>query len=266
MRIFLSSLLVLFSLNCFAECTFRPSMKRVVSLSGTTTVLLSELGLLQHPKLSGISIFNPVQGFKGKIYPGGIFLSQNVFKEFSDATILYDESRDLRRLLSSQKIAAREVRTRGLTPSKAIEEGLEILSDLTTACDEKMQFLRGRVKALEAEILSLLPKNPFIVFYLGDLSGARPPELLMVNDGVVKWLSEQKKIRTYPSELSYVNWSSKIMNSLPKEALHIGIKDSGSTLKKELTKTKLGITLVYPGSLVPGFTQLQAIHYLLKNL
>jgi hypothetical protein len=87
-----------------------------------------------------------------------------------------------------------------------------------------------------------------------------------VNDGVVKKLIKENKIKTYPSELSYVNWSSKIMDTLSKDFIHLGIEDSGSKLMKEIKRSSMKMTLIYPGALVPGFSQLEAFLFWANSL
>ena len=59
-----------------------------------------------------------------------------------------------------------------------------------------------------------------------------------------------------------VNWSSKLMNALPKETLRMGLKDSGRELTKDTQRlSDTEINLIYPGLLIPGITQLKAFNY-----
>ncbi len=88
----------------------------------------------------------------------------------------------------------------------------------------------------------------------------------MVNDGVVKWLVDEELIKTYPAPLAYVNWSAKIMQGLPKDSYKVGIKDSGNSLEEKIEKSAQIINLTYPGSLIPGSGQVEAMIYLFKNL
>lgn len=271
MRIFLRfiTLFIPVSFNCFATCEFRPEISQVVSLSGPATVLLKELDLLGHSKLKGISVFNPVSSkeYSGEIYPGGVFLSRGVLNELKGSVVFFDEGRELRKLLKSEKtVDAQEIMTRNLTPREAVESTLKVISSYLQGCEDKIKNLRMKVITLQNKILSYFPKKRPIVFYLGVLSNERKPEMVIANDGVVKWLRQENKIVSYPSELSYVNWSSKVLGSLPKETLHVGVKDSGREGGREIKRSSQKMTLVYPGALVPGMSQLEAFLYWAESL
>lgn len=269
MKIFLSFIILIFSLKTFAVCDFKPSVKKVISLAGPATVTLKELGLLNNPKLKGISVFNPVgkNEFSGRIYPGGIFLSQNTLNEFKDSVVFFDESRELTRIFKTYPtMVSREIKTRNQIPSETIDVTLKAVSEFITGCEEKIKSLVSKKEKLEASILSNIKKKLNVVFYLGDILNNRPPELVIVNDGVIKWLVMKEKISTYPSELAYVNWSARIMNGLPKDTLHIGIKDTEQEGLIKIKRSSRWTTLMYPGALVPGITQLEAFEYLFRNL
>src|SRR5690606_35595590 len=161
MRILLS-LIFFTSTNVFAVCDFKPNVSKVISLSGSSTVLLKELGLLKNKKLQGISLFNPVtpQEYTGKAYPGGIFLSRETLKEFSGAVIFFDEARELRKVLESAKsIEGREIKTRNLNPDDAVMETLKVISPYLQNCDVKIAMLQQKVKTLMIEILKIIPEN-----------------------------------------------------------------------------------------------------------
>lgn len=246
-----------------AECRFKDEVKKVSSLAGNVTVLIRELGLLSSPKLHGISIFNPISPheFKGTVFPGGVFLSQKELPNFDGQVVFYDEVRDLHRLFSSRKnVISGQVKTRNLSPMEAIDIGLKHLSPYIVDCDQKISELKKRALKLEKEILEKVPENFKGIFYLGKMN-SRYPETIMSNDGIVKWLRDKNKLTTYPSELAYVNWSAKIMNSLDENYLHVGVIDSGREGKKEVKREKNKASFAYPGSLVPGYSQLEAFHY-----
>lgn len=90
--------------------------------------------------------------------------------------------------------------------------------------------------------------------------------MLMVNDGIVKWMKDEKLIETYPSELPYVNWSPKILNQLPKETYRVGLIDSGHSMETKLEKKNKVINLTYPGALIPGRGQVDAMIYFFAGL
>ncbi len=266
MRIFLKIFLFILSFKSFAVCDFKQDVLKVVSLSGSTTVILKELGLLKHAKVQGISVFNPVTSldFKGKIYPGGIFLSHQALSELKDSIVFYDESRELKKVFRS--IRSKEIKTRNLIPMKAIESALESLRYSIQGCDSEIAALKNEAVGFQNNILKKLPTKISIIFYLGDFLSGRPPEMVMVNDGVVKWLIEEKRIETYPSELAYVNWSAKIIQNFPPATLHLAVKDSGRDGEKKIKRSSAGMTLVYPGSLVPGLSQLEAFSFWADSL
>lgn len=266
MNIFLS-FIILFSFNLFA-CEIKKDSPDVISLSGPVTVTLRELDLLKDKKLKGISIFNPVKkgSFEGKIYPGGLFLSADTFKDFKDKIVFFDEGRELNRILNDQKIKNIEVRTRFLRPLQTIEIVLKLIAPNLSGCDTRIAEFREKVKKLQDELSGMINNKPTVVFYLGEISENKRPEMIIVNDGVVKHLRDNNIISTYPSRLSYVNWSAKIINELPKKTLHIGLKDSAQDGSIEIKKSSRGMTLIYPGVLVPGYSQLEGFHYLFKNI
>jgi hypothetical protein len=254
MKIFVSFFL-LFSSVSFA-CTFKKEVKKVISLSGSMTVLLNETGLLKG--VSGISVFNPVSTFKGTVYPGGLFIAQSTLSNFSGALVFFDQGEQIRKILSSGKnIISKEVITRNLLPLETVELTKKLLSPYVSGCEEKFSAYSEKAKKVQNELLGSFPKQQKVIFYLGEIK-QRLPELVMANDGVVKLLLKEKKIISYPSELSYVNWSAKVLSELPKDYLHVGISDPGMKDHKEIKKSSKGTTLIYPGSLVPGLSQLEA--------
>lgn len=260
MRIFLS----LFFLSFYVEaaCEFKPAARKVISLSGTSTVVFKELGLLS--KLHGISVFNPIseKEFAGKVYPGGIFLSHSALSELEGSVVFFDESRDLRKVLGSRKtVNALEIHTRGLTPKESVDTTLKAIAPYIQNCEATISALNSKIKTLEEKLLKRIPDSLNVVFYLGEFQNGRAPEFVMVNDGVVKWLKDLKKIKTYPTELAYVNWSSKLMSEMPKNTMHVGVKDPGRENKHEIKRSPQRMTFIYPGSLVPGVTQLEAFLY-----
>lgn len=264
MRILLKILFSLYCFSSFAQCDFAKS-SNVVSLSGTTTVLFKELGLLS--KLKGISVFNPITAaeFSGKVYPGGIFLSQSSLGELKGVQVFFDESRELGKIFRSQQINAIEIKTRNQTPTETIHRTLKEIIPLTVGCDKKVAELEKKRISLEQKIMNAIPVKKNILFFLGEIKGDRLPEMIMANDGVVKWLRMQEKISTYPSDLAYVNWSAKILQEL-QGMKYVGISDPARENKKEVKVIGPSINFSYPGSLVPGLSQLEAFAYLFEKM
>lgn len=252
----------LFSISTFA-CDFRPEVKGVYSLAGSATLALRDLGLLQSPKLKGVSVFHPVDkaNFKGAFLPGGVFLSHESIKNLSGSLLFFDESRELSRILARYpKIKAVEIKTRSLKPLEVVALMEKTLASYVTSCD--LSSMTTKMQTRLSELKALIPKNKTILFFLGSIQNNRLPELLMVEDGIVQWMVDEKLIKTYPSKLAYVNWSSKILNSLPKDVMKVGLKDSGNEMKKGVTISESGTNLTYPGALIPGFGQVEAMIYL----
>ena len=260
MRIFLKIFLVLFASSAFADCSFRKGVS-VISLSGTSTVLFKHLGLLE--ELKGISVFNPVseEEFNGKVYPGGIFLSHKTLDEFKGHYVFFDESRELEKIFKSKNLKTVEIFTRNQTPTETIHSTLKIIIPLVEGCEKQTSAIEALRINLENQIMNSIQQRKNILFFLGEIKTSRLPEMVMANDGVVKWLREKGKISTYPSDLAYVNWSSKIMQDL-SHMTKLGILDPARENKKAL----VGMNLYYPGSLVPGLSQLEAFAFLFGKL
>ena len=269
MRIFLKIFILILSTHTHAKCEFKKEIQRLISLSGSSTVLLKDFGLLKSPVVKGVSVFNPITNsdFTGKIYPGGIFISHQELKGLEKSIVLYDENRELRRIFDSHpSITSREIKTRSLAPAETVEATLSTLSEFIVGCDEEIIRLNKKVKDLQQEILKKIPTRRTMIFYLGAFIGDRAPQMVMANDGIVKWLVDEKKIFTYPTELAYVNWSTKIIQALPREAIHIALKDSGRNGERNVMKSSDRITLIYPGLLVPGLSQLEAFLFLITAI
>lgn len=264
MRIFLKVFLIFYCFSSFAQCDFAKN-SNVISLSGTTTVLFKELGLLN--KLKGISIFNPVRPdeYGGKVYPGGIFLSQNSLGDLKNAHVFFDESRELEKIFRSHQIKATEIKTRDQTPTETIHRALKEIIPFTIGCDKKVAELEKKRIGLEQKLMNFIKVKKNFLFFLGELKGDRLPEMIMVNDGAVKWLKDNNKINTYPTELAYVNWSAKILQEL-EGMTYVGITDPARVDKKEVTINGSKINFSYPGALVPGLSQLEAFTYLFEKM
>lgn len=266
MKIFLLSFSILFVSTSWA-CVFSGPETKVFSLAGPVTMSLKHLDLLKDPKLKGVSVFHPVdkENFKGEFLPGGIFLSQQSIQKFFGSLIFYDESRELSKLFSRYpQIKAIEIKSRNLSPLEVVKLVEKHLSSHVKNCDLKK--VEAALKDKLSQLKKMIPEKKDMLFFLGEIKPPRLPELLMVNDGVVKWLSDEKLIRTYPSELAYVNWSARILESFSKKALKIGMTDSGSRMELKMKRHGEIINLTYPGFLIPGFGQVDGLIYLFQNL
>jgi hypothetical protein len=268
--ILIINLFLLFS--PFAEatsCRISSKFLTLYSLSGPLTVGLKKIGLLSDPRLAGISYFHPIHKneFKGERIPGGIYLSYQLAKKMRGAKIVFDHSYDLKKMMQKFDLDFIEFNTLGLTPLEVNEKVISLLVELTEFCHVEIDHLRKEAHSISAQLLKSVPENFKAIFFLGSLNKFRFPEIVINRDGVLKWLVKLNKIQSYPSELAYVPWSSKMINNLSHSYHFIGIKDSGSDFLYELkNEENAKWNFSYPGALVPGITQLEAWLYLFKKL
>lgn len=269
MKIFVSALILLFSLRSYSSCDFHKDVKKVISLSGPMTVALQKSNLLFHKKVAGISVFSPVDGknYHGKVYPGGLFLAHTTLNEFSDAIVFYDQGAQIRRVLTSrQDIKGIEIKTRDLLPLEVVKLTIDELKKITQGCENEFSTFYSKALDVQKKLLEKIPLEMKAVFYLGPERSHRLPELVIANDGVPKLLIKERKLKTYPSELAYVNWSAKLLSELPKDTLHVIIEDPAMKNEKKIKRSSLRMTLIYPGSLVPGISQLEAFLFFANSL
>ena len=258
---------ILLNISTAISCDFRSEVKSVYSLSGPVTLILKDLGLIKNKKLKGVSIFHPVakKDFQGRFLPGGVFLSHETIKGLAGSVLFYDESRELNRIFFRYEgIRAVEIKTRSLTPLEVMESMEKQLTPYLIGCD--LRKLTNNLNMRLKELKKLARKDSTFLFFLGLIQNNKFPELIMVQDGIVKWMIQEKLIKTYPSQLPYVNWSARILNNLPRDTYKVGLRDSGSSMETELKKDNYIINLTYPGALIPGSGQVEAIIYFFKNL
>lgn len=257
------ALLLSFAFSSIFACDFRADVSRVYSLSGPVTQFLEDNQLLQLAKVRGISAFHPAKNFQGERLPGGIYLSQTKLNELKGALVFFDASAELRRLFKLHpEIRSLEIHTRGLSPLEVVKEVQRQLTSFTKDCDFRTaQRLGERLERLR----TLVSSRPMFIFFLGKLQPPKIPDLVMVNDGIVKWMVSEGLVRSYPSNLAYVNWSAKVLSELPDHR-KVGISDSGGQGTKALDSLGRDFNLTYPGALIPGLGQVEAMIYLFENL
>jgi hypothetical protein len=257
-----SLIITLLCTEAFASCKLS-SKYRYYSLSSPITMLLEELDLLG--QLEAISVFHPVKNKEIKKLAGGIFLRPQVFgvKSKKKRIVFFDQSLEMRKNLSKvEDLNIIEVFTRKLGAFESFEVSVENVQNFLENCEKPLVALRKKVKEIKSNLL----KKKFsktVLFYLGSFSTfKKDPDLLIVGDGFVEDLKSIAKLKTYPSPLEYVPWSSKIMKSMPKNSLHIAVSDSidkGKFLRVEKDK----YNLKFRGALSPGIRQVYFIEYLL---
>ncbi len=217
-------------------------------------MLLEELSLLD--QIKAISVFHPVKSKKISKIAGGIFLTKRAFDSKKKKIIFFDESIEVRRTLKNiENAEILEVFTRKIGAFEAYKVSKEILSSFTKNCEARIKEIDKRVKKIRLG----LSQKKFLktyLFYLGKFEkNKKDPELLIVNDGFVKDLIQHSNIKTYPSPLEYVTWSTKILKTISKNAIKLSISDGklDNIEKKEIEPLKY--SLFYRGALSPGIRQ-----------
>ena len=235
----------------------------MIVLSGPVTYLLEELDLINDSKLLAVtSMVHLNKDFKGKRIMGGVFLAPQKLQPLKAEAIFFDQSKELeKRLASYQEFKSIEIKTRNLDPFETTSKLLEKISPYLNNCQKRVVKLRKKLEKIKQTLVKSQKKFRMI-FYLGKI-GNKKPDMIIVNDGFVKFMKEQLKLESYPSDLAYVSWSSKVMNQL-KGFWHIGLHDSQAA---ELIISKIdkhNINSSFRGVFTPGITQVYYLEALLK--
>lgn len=251
------------SISSLLACELN-SHKPIFSLAGPVTVVLKELALLESPQLKGISVFHPVTNYKREVLPGGVFLGHSLLEKMRGHVVFFDESQQLHKTLKTEPtIKGIEIKTRGKSPSEVTSIVVKELLPYLSKCELKLKQLEDKQLLLMKQLKKLAEKQQ-VIFFLGRIT-ERYPDLVMVNDGVVKWLVEQENFKSYPSELAYVSWSAKVLTSLPS-SLKVGLLDSANRDEKKVERGEKGINLTYPGILIPGLSQVEGFIFLFESI
>ena len=246
-----------------AVCSLKAN-REYVSLSAPVTHLLEEFGLLNDSSLKAVSIFHTSQETGAKKLAGGIFLSPKVLEKHRQAVVFYDESRELGRSLAQNKIKrAVEVKTRGMDPFEANRSALEALTPYLKACGKKIEKLMNELETLKKELKQSKYGKRAVLFYLGKLKkNQRPPELIISNDGFVKFLKENG-LKTYPGELPYLSWSQRILKGLERPVF-VGVEEARGDFSIVKVKEN-AYNLSAQGALSPGLKQARFLSRLAKT-
>ena len=260
-------LLLSFSFNLASgACGFKVGAK-IVSLSGPITMLIEELGLIKDPGLFAISTLHPIkETLKIKKIAGGLFLSSKTLKSFKDKIVFIDQSRELEQNIRKHKVKKLHVVSTRLDSSiKVVEDNVRLLKKYLSQCDLKIKKLGQYLKSVRKKLDSLQESNRTYLFYLGAISKSKMPPLIMVNDGVVKDLIDNK-VKTYPSELAYVSWSEKVINGFSGPVIHFGLVDSKLDKIEKNLITGNEFNLKFRGLLIPGIRQVRFLDQLIEHL
>lgn len=237
-----------------------------ISISGPVTHLLEELNLLEDPALKAISAFHPVKNEKVKKIAGGIFISPKTLSRFDSPVVFFDSSRELKKVLGQSGVNAKvEVDTRGKEPFAASEVALAALEPHLKECSKNLEDLRAQLKKIKTSLMKTsLPAKDFI-FYLGSFKKEqKPPELVMVNDGFVKFLKDNKEMKTYPGSLAYLPWSQRILAKMDRP-IFIGVQEArGKDLEIERVEKNI-YNIGFQGVLTPGIRQVFFLKKLLDS-
>jgi hypothetical protein len=254
------SFLCLISFNAYT-CELKAGSYAL--LSGGITKLIKEIGLENSKKIKLYSNFFPIKSKTAKLVTGGIFISPKVIDEANVETVFFDSGEELRKSL--RKSAAKSLiayHTNGLDPFEAYALAKEVLTPFLKNCEKKISALDARVEGIK----ELKLKRQKIVFFVGEITQFKKlPELVMSNDGLVKFLKDKKELKSYPSELSYVTWSSKILEKLKAENyLLLGLVSS-ETEDFKVEKIEEGYINIHSRlALIPGLSQIFFLEKLMQ--
>jgi len=231
----------------------------IVSLSGPVTMVLEELDLLEDKNLKALSSFHPIiKKTQAEILAGGIFLSKKTIKDYQDEVLFFDKSVELSNLLKKfKKNNFIELDTSGKDSFSVAKDILEQISPYLEACSEKTDALISKLDKIKNELGQM--QSQMILFFLGQIK-TKYPQLIMGRDGLVLTLIQMKKIQTYESPLTYIQWSAKEMKNY-KTFLKVGLLESQSNTIQVEKVNELTYNLSFRGVLVPGIRQV----YFLKE-
>jgi len=250
---------VLLLINCSSVFSCRLKTP-VISLSGPVTMLLERINLLEDKNLHAISSFHPItKKYHGEILAGGLFLSHRTVLQFKNKTIIFDESRELEKLLERHRdIKLIKFTSRAIDSINVYKRSVKIIQKISIGCEKIIAQVDREVNTILSNIV-LSKKLERVVFFLGKINN-KLPETVIVRDGFVLELMKIKSFKTYPSALAYISWSKSILNKL-KHYTYLGISE-GATSVIQAEKIKLGqYNLSMAGALIPGISQI----YFLKQ-
>ncbi|MBL7664686.1 MAG: hypothetical protein JNM93_06100 [Bacteriovoracaceae bacterium] len=227
-----------------------------ISLSGPVTSLLVEFDLLQDKQLKGISTFHPIsfKGIEEKKIAGGVLLSQKAFKDYQNLVLYFDQSAELKKVLSRYPGEKKLITTRGINPFQVFEQSLTELRPYLVGCEERILKLQKQVSEIKEKLFKHPGWSEQIIFFLGHIKTERFPNLIILNDLFVKFWIEQKKLKTYPSELEYVVWSKKILDAMPAGTQFVGVHEADEFVLNSVTKSRWNVGA--KGALIPGLSQI----------
>ncbi len=279
MKLILLIFFMLLSSTCFA-CQLKKA--DFISLSGPLTFLIKKLELQNDSNFKAKLAVHKIGKTSAKDLAGGLFISKKELKKYKKPVIIYDESKQLEKTIKDLDVKNKyEIKTLGLTPFEVYENSIEALKQISSKCEKKIISLNEKVTAIKIRLLkhasnkgplkpdekridytvntSLRPafEPKTVIFFLGDVKEKKFPTMVMVNDHFVKFLLDNKLIKTYPTDLAYLPWSAKILKSLVSP-IYIGIVEDDNMRegRVKIKKSENNIINVFGnGILTPGISQ-----------
>lgn len=257
-----------FFVNSSFGCEFKKNVN-LINLSGPMTVLLKEFNLLGSPQLKGLSsVFNlDLNGFKGEIFSGGIFLSKSSWKKIKNPFVVFDQSYELEKDLNQSHVPNIKVVTRDLDPFLAHQEVAKVFLKITDQCEDKIKKLDSEIDNISKRLINTSKNLGLHIFFLGRIGKDKKFPELVINDNIVLYLKKLNWIETYKSQLAYIPWSSKILSSLKKDTKFIGLSDKSQETKlyaQIIEKNYLN--LFHPQMHIPGLSQIRLLEPILSEL
>lgn len=252
--------LLLFSLEASA-CDLS---KKIVSLSGPMTMLLEEMNLLKSSKLKAISTFHPIRSeTSAEILLGGLFMSKKSLAKFKDTVLFYDQSRELRKILTTSNVEQlHEISGRGKSSIEVSEISINVLKPYLVGCEKLITKVELKLNDLKKKLA--LGKSAKLIFFLGEISH-KYPSYIISKDGFVLDLLKSNKINSYKSDLAFVLWSKKALSKY-EDFLKIGVSEQkklkGLNVKKVSEKK---YNLSFPGVLTPGISQVNFLNQFIEQ-
>ncbi len=228
--------------------------KKIVSLSGPVTMLLEELDLLKNKKVLAVSKFHPLKDeFRGEILAGGLFLSKRSLLKYQQSHLFYDQNKEFTAILKKLKFkTVHSLSTRGMDSIASTKYSIKFLRPYLKNCKNKINSIISQVNEVEM-MLTQMKKKLRIIFFLGEIQ-QKLPQLIIGEDGFVKSLKKNSLFQTYPSSLSYVSWSKKVLGTL-KEYKKVGVTEGPFERVKWEKINSTQFNLRFRGVLTPGIRQ-----------
>lgn len=262
MTLVISCFFLLVSLNTYA-CHLASRYQDYISLSAPVTYYLKDLSLLK--KLKAISSFHAIDknDFQGDFLQGGVFISNQYWKNLKNAFVFFDQSTDLEKLFKENQLNSKEIFSRGLDPWEVYFKVKNDIQEYLIDCGQLNREVELNINKIKNELLqkSKLSSKKIYIFYLGEIFPLRKKPNLVMKDGFVLWFVRHQNLQTYPSELNYLSWSMKVVNQLKEkfDVIHIGLVTKNTKASKlEFKKiSEQEYNLYHPALLVPGISSIR---------